>query len=278
MNTETIIAIASIVIASSALGVTIWALLCARRMEKRLVNLLDQMISTQNQIQGLSDEMYNLLMFSRPVLSDNKLKNVLPKLAENFYDVFRKNELFLKSFLENHLDHTLVISKDAVEGKLHIRGVNLIDYAIELISLAEPNDKIFATSYIKTPEFWDTAAAKRYLREQERLIAERKVTVSRIFLYDDDDACQDARNITEMDNHSSKGVHVFTAIAPRIEADLREDMFLIEGRLAAEYNMSYDREELLGIWIWLDQNNVELITKRMKKLIDVSTPYVKSNP
>jgi len=278
MNMTTIMAVVSVLIASAAFAITILALRYEQRIEKRMGNLFDQMSNTQNQIQGLSQEMYSVLTFSRPVLSDNKLKSVLPELAENFYDVFTKNKLFLMSFLDNHLDHTLVLSRDAVKGTLHIRNMSLIDYASELLLLAEPNDKIFATSYIKTPEFWDTAAARRYLREQERLSKERKVTVSRIFLYDDDAACQDARNMAEMDNHLSKGIHVFTAIAPRVEADLRRDMFLIQGRLAAEYEMTFDREELLGLWIWVEPDNVDLITKRMKKLIDVSTPYEKSTP
>jgi hypothetical protein len=55
-------------------------------------------------------------------------------------------------------------------------------------------------------------------------------------------------------------------------------MFLIKRRLAAEYEMTFDRRELLGLWVWLDPGNVGLITKRMKRLIDVSTEYVQSTP
>lgn len=249
MSVQTAVTIAAVVVGVAAVFIAVWAFLYQRRMAHRLSGLVDQMSSTQAQIQGLSREMYALLTFSRAALSDDQLRTKFPELAQNYFAVFKDNKLFLKSFLDQHLSRTLKMSMDAAGGTLTILSMSLIDYAVDLLLLANPGDKVFATSYIKTPKFWGTPSAKRYLQEQERLVRERAVTVSRVFLYDDAAACEDARNIEEMDNHDSKGIKVYTAIAPELEADLRRDTFLIEDRLAAEYLMTADREELLKLQI-----------------------------
>jgi len=243
------------------------------------VRALRSQQTAARRLEDLSSEMYGLIELSRAALSDPELKRRLPELAQYYSAIFEKNRIFEKSFFDEYLRRSLSMTEEAVRrGRLHIEAVNLIDYAVLLLQFAEPGDKVFATSYVMTPKFWDKPAAKTYLREQERLIKERRIEVSRIFIYNDEAARNDPRNVEEMGNQDSMGINVYTAIMPQLEVDLRRDMFVIQGRVAAEYETTIDREELLGLWVWVEPDDVEVIGRRMIRLVDASQKYTRPTP
>jgi class 3 adenylate cyclase len=222
-----------------------------------------------------SDTPYDqILRLSEAAFADTTLRDRLPKLANDLLVLFSDKPIFLASWADRHLNELLEFTSDAAKGRVYIdKGGEFVDYVMELLGLTEMDDKIFATSYIKPKAFWAKRSATAYLNKQRRLTKKQNVTITRFFLYDKSDALNKPRNKQEAKKHHAAGVHVYTGITAQLNKDLRRDMFLIENRIAAIFELTADREEMLGMHIMVKQEDVRRMSKRMQDLLDATQKY-----
>jgi len=224
------------------------------------------MRSTEDRLRALSDEMYTVLEFAKGAFSNPKLKSRLQLLAENHASLCEKGGI-LSDLADSQLDTCVQISLGAVRNCVEIRPVYLEPYAVQLMKMATTGDVLFTTSYVKTAAFWHSPRTKAYIRENEAAV-ERGVTVVRVFLFDDEKALDQSEN--EMDSQCKRGIHVRTALTNEVEPELRRDLFYLEGRVAAEYVLTADREDLLTLRIWTSPPELRLFGDIVRRLVDAS--------
>jgi len=253
------ISIASLVVALIAIGTGAWYF---RRETIALRN-------TEERLRTLSDEMYTVLEFAKRAFSNAKLKERLQALAQNYACLDEQGGILAK-LAEEQLDTCVQISLGATRDAVEIRPVYLEPYAVQLIRLAETDEVLFTTSYVKTSAFWDSPRTKAYIRENEAAV-ERGVTVFRVFLFDDEQALAQSEN--EMDTQCRKGIQVRTALTSDVEPELRRDLFYLEGRAAAEYVLTADREDLLALRIFTSPSELRIFGEIIRRLVDASKEH-----
>lgn len=268
---EIAITAASVAVAVAAVAFGVWSFI---HQNRRLAGLLQDLNVARSSIQGLSEEMYAFLQLSRSAFADQRLREKLPELGNHLVSVFSSALPYLTTLVERNFNGMVQLARDAAAtGTVYVDRVDLIDYGVELVRLAGAGDQIITTSYVKTSAFWDSPTAKTYLREQERVIRDKQVSITRIFLFDDYDAMDESRSQEEVTKHVEAGVTVRTGIASELKVDLRRDMFFISGKIAAEYDMTSDQEEILGVRIWASAEGISQIGGRMRDLLSDTQPW-----
>jgi hypothetical protein len=179
---------------------------------------------------------------------------------------------FITDFIDQRFASLVTDAERAASGSLEIPVVDLTDLAIELFELADETEKIYTTSFVDTAAFWHTPAAVHYLQANKRLITERNVDITRIFIFDTPQALAESEE--EMDKQCAARINVKTVLTENIQGDLKRDMFLLGGRVAAQFEMTSDRRDLLQLRVWYGTVEVDTIKARMERLDEVSDLYV----
>jgi len=267
------ISLASLGVAVAAVGAGAWyfsrQVRELRNTEHRLEALFASIESTRQSTESLSNEMYAVLEFAKRAFSDPRLKTRLQSIAESYVKIQEKGG-FLSTFVNSELDTCVEISLGAVRGCVEIRPVYLEPYAVQLLKMAEPGDRLFATSYVRTSAFWNSPRTKAYIRENEAAV-KRGVNVTRIFLFDDEKAL--AESTQEMASQQKKGIDVRVALTKELEPELMRDLFYLENRIAAEYVLTPDRQGLLTLRFWTAVPEIKAIGNVMERLIEASQQH-----
>jgi hypothetical protein len=246
---------------------------------KQLRDQVDRMAATetalnqtQHRIAELSRDLYAVVNLTQDAAQVDGLLSNLRAIAGDYADIATNNHTFLSDFVRRTLTDLTSHTHRAKSGFAELTAEDLSDQAAELADYAIEGDTLIATSYVNTTDFWGTPAAARYLQVNENLIKTRGVEIIRIFLFADEEAA--AASIPEMTKQANAGVTVRTALTPRLETSLKRDMFLLGDRLAAEYDLTNDRSDILRLRVWhRPQSEVDAVIRRMRKLVQSSTLF-----
>ncbi|MDX6699540.1 MAG: hypothetical protein QOE65_2937 [Solirubrobacteraceae bacterium] len=272
-----LLGIASVMAALIAIALAIFQTRQLKQQIERLADTEEALTKTQERINSLSSEMYEVLKLSEAAHSTPNLFDNIAQLAENCAVVYPQGSAYLTQFVAGQLETLVNHSSQARAGSIEITPSDIADMAVTLVQLAEEGDKIVTTSYVSTEDFWTRPSAQRYLEKTTDLIANRQVDITRIFLFDGPESV--APSLAEMDKQCRAGIHVRTAFTDSLEPALKRDMFLLGNRVAAEYILTTDRRDILTLRIWdAEHKEVGEVSDRMDRLVRSSTEYSPSDP
>ena len=255
-----------LIISSVSLGVAIAAIVAASIYFRRQVRAV---LDTQREIGQLSDELFGLLGFAKGAFASPELRKRLTMLAENYGCLAHQGGI-LADIANRQLEKCVQISSNAVAEYVDITPVYLEPYAVELIRLANAGDTLITTSYVRTAAFWSNPRTKSYVRENEAAV-KRGVRVVRVFLFDDLTSLQQSE--AEMDSQCEKGIRVRAALTSDLEPELWQDLFFLEGRVAAEYLLTSDRGDLRELRIWTATGDLRDYGETVRRVCDASTEH-----
>lgn len=204
----------------------------------------------------------------------SKTPDLLPRvsaLTTTLSDLLPSQMPFFSDYIDNRLTSLIVDAERANSGSVEINVVDLTDEAIALFELAQPQEKVFTTSYVDTDAFWHTPAANNYLQTNRTLIRDKEVDITRVFMFDTVAALE--KSEPEMDKQVAAGIHVKTVLTGDLPGDLRRDMFVLGDRLAAQFDMTNDRQDFLTLRVWHDKREVNAFMSRMARMLQICSDY-----
>ena len=273
-----IVGAVSLLAAVVAISLAIYQTRQLKQQIAKLVSTENALTETQARIGALSTELYDVLEISNRASGSPVLLAGLRQLAANCGGVFAEDNTYLTSFLQDQLDALVKQSAQALTRQLQVKAnTDVAGMALNLVKLAQPKEKVFTTSYVSTKAYWDDPSARRYLDVNRELVRKSDVAITRIFIFDNEEI--EAGNCSELDKQWDAGIHVRTALTQALEPDLKRDMFLLGNRLAAENEMTADRNDILSVRIW-DSSDTELgeFADRMNALMRSSQEYTPDRP
>jgi hypothetical protein len=281
-STETPVSLA---FAATSVLIGVVALLAAvyqtRHLRTQAASLHDQVLrfeQTEKALAQIADNMAalseNTLAAIRLPQATSHVPGLLPRvraLTEGLADTLPADRPFISDYLDSRLTSLIIDTERANSGSLEIEVVDLMDLALGLFELARANERISTTSYVDTGAFWHTPAAGNYLQTNRRLIRDRKVKITRIFIFEDEQARSESE--AEMDKQCAAQIDVKTVLTSELQGDLKRDMFLLGDRVAAQFEMTTDRHDFQQLRIYYDDREVAAYKRRMERLNEIARPY-----
>jgi hypothetical protein len=277
---------ASVALGAASVLAALGALWLAFRQTRQLKEQITKLANTESGLNQIFDNL-GLLSTNMERLASSTVAainlpeeashvdHLLPRvraLVKGLTTVLPAEHPFISDYIDKKFQTLITDTERAHSGSLEIYVVNLTDLAIELFELAEADETVLTTSYVDTQAFWQTPGAVPYLLTNKALIKERGVNITRIFIFNDPASLEKSEE--EMDKQCDAGIKVKTVFTEELQGDLIRDMFLLDERLAAQFETTADRRELLQLRVWYDTGEIQTIKTRMDRLDGISVDYI----
>jgi hypothetical protein len=232
----------------------------------------------------VGDQTLQALNLHELLAADEALSNSANGLAEDYAQVLRVDDEFLKQRATQDLNQTRTYMNMVAEGHLTIGPEALAadeEIPSALLNIAKPGECFWASSVV-SPAFWARASA--YLQLQKERI-EQNVTVNRVFIFKDQKEFENEHAQEQLRLQAKKGINVHYVVEPEYTAqdlvavarpnpESQTDPDLV--RYAAEFAVTDGR--VTGIQVWSSaaghEDRVDRLWNILRRFYDDSDQYI----
>lgn len=212
------------------------------------------------QIVIAKDDLATMVGFEKEFFKDQFLLDKIQKIIKGYLNVKASGDTF---FLNRAQDLIRKCNQDITnlqDGCMEIgpEEVKLKDF------FKETNHSIFATSFVKTADFWFRSGGKEYL-DKNFAAVKRGVNTTRVFIVEDiADITKDVRNLIRMQAEGKINVRI--AFTKNLNPELLHDFAIFDDKYVLYLDLIPGSKEMRGARFYCsegDLNKAKLIRERI---------------
>jgi len=203
-------------------------------------------------------------------MKDRKLVEILTSIAESYTSIHALGEDFLSKRAENVIGEASRVLNEMSSGKVNVLPHDYHEVASLLLHTTKAQDKVLATSYVETGEWWKNPSGEAYLQENINAVR-RGAEVTRIFIFDNEKSFHQSEAL--MIKQVEGGMKIKVAYAQDVPTRAQLDCMLVDDRYAVELLLAADKKTVLGFTVEHSESAVSRLKGLFTELLSKSEPF-----